>query len=336
MAMTRWSMSEGSTRSRRAFLFGLGAAACIASGSNDGASQSVHRRPTILDAPSNLGLMPPSPGKEPGVKLMAQALRAHGIVSRLSAEDAGEVVPPKCNPAIDPTTKIRNPAAIRAYSVQLADRLGVLLDEGRFPLVLGGDCSILLGSALAFARRGRHGLLFIDGHTDLLTPETSHTGGAAGMDLALATGTGPHLLTAIGTAYPYFQPRDVVVFGYRWPAPGENSPAAPQKPMTGFPLSAIRKLPVSRSVETAVNQFENAGLKFWVHVDLDVLAPEWMAAVDSPDPGGMTPEELTTTLRTAVRSKYCVGMEATIYDPTRDSTGKAADLILNVLSQTFS
>jgi arginase len=63
-----------------------------------------------------------------------------------------------------------------------------LLDQCCFPLVLGGDWSILPGSALALKRRGRFGLLFIDGHTDLLTPTTSQTGGVAGMDLSIVTG----------------------------------------------------------------------------------------------------------------------------------------------------
>ena len=69
----------------------------------------------------------------------------------MDAKDAGTVTPPKYESTIDPSTKIRNVAAIREYSIQLAGRLGSLLDEGRFPLVVGGDCSILLGAAWRFA-----------------------------------------------------------------------------------------------------------------------------------------------------------------------------------------
>ena len=65
---------------------------------------------------------------------------------------------------------------------------GDLLDRGRFPLVLGGDCSLLLGPTLALRRCGRFGLVFLDGHEDLLTPETSQSKDVAGMDLALACG----------------------------------------------------------------------------------------------------------------------------------------------------
>ncbi|HEY1743791.1 MAG TPA: arginase family protein [Granulicella sp.] len=296
----------------------------------------MHRRLTLLDAPSNLGLKPPSPGKEPGVRQMARVLRAHGIVTQLHAEDAGEVTPPNYQAAIDSATKIRNAHAIRDYSAQLASRIGTLLDENRFPLVLGGDCSILLGSTLALRKRGRYGLLFIDGHSDLLTPEISQTGGAAGMDLALATGTGPKLLTEIDAAGPYIQPGDAVVFGYNWPPPDEASPAAPKPPMMAFPLSTVRKQGAAHSAQTAVTHLEGIGRGFWIHLDLDVLAPEWMPAVDSPNPGGMTPEELLTTLKIAVSSKQCVGMEVTIYDPTQDPKEHGADLIVKLLVQAFS
>ena len=296
----------------------------------------MHRRLTLLDAPSNLGLKPPSPGKEPGVRQMARVLRAHGIVARLHAEDAGEVTPPQYQAAIDSATKIRNVHAIREYSTQLASRIGTLLDENRFPLVLGGDCSILLGSALALRKRGLYGLLFIEGHSDLLTPEISQTGGAAGMDLALATGTGPKLLTVIDTVGPYIQPSDTVVFGYNWPPLGEPSPATPKPPMMAFPLGTVRKQRVAHSAQTAVAHLESIGQGFWIHLDLDVLAPEWMPAVDSPNPGGMTPEELLTTLEIAVSSKQCVGMEVTIYDPTQDPKEQGADLIVKLLAQAFS
>jgi arginase len=296
----------------------------------------AHQHLTVLEAPSNLGLKPPASGKEPGVRYMAQVLREHGLVTRLHAEDAGTVIPPKYGSTIDPSTKIRNASAIREYSIQLADRLGLLLDQRRFPLVLGGDCSILLGSALALRRRGRHGLLFIDGHSDLLTPERSQTGGAAGMDLALATGAGPEILTDIESSTPYIQPSDVVAFGYRLPAPGEKSPDTPHPPMTALPLDKIRTEGIDLATASAVTHLQGCGLGFWTHVDLDVLSPDWMPAVDSPDPGGMTPTELIKVLKRVIGSRKCVGMELTIYDPERDPAGRCAKLIVDILSDAFN
>jgi arginase len=256
---------------------------------------------------------------------------------RLGAEDAGSVVPPAYAAAIDPAIKVRNASGIRDYSLQLADRIDELLGKGRFPLVLGGDCSILLGSALALRKRGRYGLLFVDGHADLLTPASSQSGGAAGMDLALATGLGPELLTAIENKNPYIRQEDTIIFGYRRPAPGEISPAAPQPPMGFFPLNLVQQQGIAQSARTAVAHLESLPTQgFWIHVDMDVLATEWMPAVDSPEAGGMTPQELSTLLQVATQSDRCVGMEITIYDPTLDPAGKGADLIVNLLAKVFS
>jgi arginase len=323
--------------SRRRFVGLIAGALCFLEHPGHAMKKSVHRRLAVLDAPSNLGLKPSSPGQDPGVKNMPGVLRAHGIVQRLQAEDAGSVVPPAYDGAIDPAIKVRNARGIRDYSLQLANRIEELLGQEKFPLVLGGDCSILLGSALALRKRGRYGLLFVDGHADLLTPASSQSGGAAGMDLALATGLGPELLTSIEGRRPYIMPEDTTIFGYRRPAPGETSPATPQPPMGAFPLNLIQQQGIAQSARTAVAHLASAPTQgFWIHVDVDVLATKWMPAVDSPEDGGMTPEELSTLLEIATRSDRCVGMEVTIYDPTLDPAGKGADLIVNMLAEVFS
>jgi arginase len=81
-------------------------------------------------------------------------------------------------------------------------------------VVLGGDCSILLGNLLALKRRGRYGLLFMDGHADFYNPEANSNGEAASMELALATGRGPDVLTSIESSGPLVNDQDVVAFGY--------------------------------------------------------------------------------------------------------------------------
>ena len=288
---------------------------------------------SILDAPSNLGLKPPEEGKEPGVKWMAQAIRSQGLVQRLGAIDAGKVEAPAYHDFLDPRLAVRNPEGIVVFAKALAARIRQLLEQNQFPLVLGGDCSILLGSTLALRQLGRYGLLFVDGHSDLLTPSDSLTGGAAGMDLALVTGTGPELLTNIDEQKPYVRPEDTVLFGYRSSEAEANTAS---KPMKSFPLDAIRVQGVAESAEQAITYLESSpALGFWLHLDVDVLSPEWMFAVDSPDPGGLTPEELAILLKTVSQSKRCAGMQITIYDPTLDRDGVCANRIVEILVSTF-
>ena len=144
-------------------------------------------RIAALDAPSNLGLRPPAEGVAPGVYKLAGALRDTGLLRRVDAVDAGVVTPPRYLPAPLPGEAVRNEAAQARYALRLADRVGALLDAGAFPLVLGGDCSILLGPALALARRGRYGLLYVDGHDDFTHPGNADSDAlsTAGADVAL-------------------------------------------------------------------------------------------------------------------------------------------------------
>lgn len=163
----------------------------------------------IIEAPSVLGLRPS------GVQDLPTALLDADLRATEGAVRAGRVEPPAYDPTRDPDTEVLNPHGIAGYAVRLADAVGGVLDEGRFPVVLGGDCSILLGNLLALRRRGRHGLLFLDGHTDFYQPAAEPNGEAASMELALVTGRGPRLLTDLEGRGPLVRDEDVVAFGFR-------------------------------------------------------------------------------------------------------------------------
>src|SRR5215216_2885567 len=180
------------------------------------------RRIAVLDAPSNLGLRPPTATSVPGCYKAPGALRDQMLVSRLGARDAGCVTPPRYDPGDwRPGDGVAHSDAISWYSRRLADRIEALLEAGEFPVVLGGDCSILLGSALATRRRGASagghvGLVYVDGHSDFRHPgNASYVGAAAGEDLALVTGRGQADLAAIERRRPYYRDVDVVVMGIR-------------------------------------------------------------------------------------------------------------------------
>ena len=102
------------------------------------------------------------------------------------------------------------------YSSLLADALAGVLDAEEFPVVLGGDCSILLGAMLALRRRGRHGLLYIDGDADFYQPEVNPLSGAASAsDLAFATGRGPDVVRDLEGRRPLVRDDDVALFACR-------------------------------------------------------------------------------------------------------------------------
>src|SRR5512139_4306919 len=111
------------------------------------------RRIAVLDAPSNLGLRPQTASSVPGCAKAPGALRDNDLVAALGARNAGCLTPPRYDPGDwRPGDGVCHAREISGYSVTLADRIGSIIDRGEFPLVLGGDCSVLLGSALAMHR----------------------------------------------------------------------------------------------------------------------------------------------------------------------------------------
>jgi arginase len=281
----------------------------------------------VLDAPSVLGLRPPAPGRVPGARRLPEALRANRLVERLRAADAGRVDPPPYSPELDPATGVRNGTAIAGYSVALADRLVDLLGAGRFPLVLGGDCSILLGAMLALRRLGRYGLVSVDGGLDFRHPGNAHLVGAvgsvAGEDLAVVTGRGAPQLTDLEGRRPLVAEADVVAMGHRGLEPVADELLATA--MTLVDVAELRRLGPAEAGVHAVAVLARRGVRgFWVHVDADVLDPEVMPAVDAPEPGGLGHRELTALLQTLNASELAVGMQLTIFDPDLDPDGRLA------------
>ena len=295
------------------------------------------RRIAILDAPSNLGLRPPTETSVPGCAKAPGALRDHDLVARLAARDAGCLTPPRYDPGDwRPGDGVCHADRIAAYSVALADRIGSIIDAGEFPVVLGGDCSILLGSALAMHRQGdvvggRIGLVFVDGHSDFRHPgNASYVGAAAGEDLALATGRGQADLAGIEGRRPYFRDVDVVVLGIR--AQDEYRLDLQAAGIITRPVPALRVEGAARTAQWARDQLSDCA-GYWVHVDVDVLDPAVMPAVDAPDPGGIAFAELELLLSGLVDTPRCLGVEITVFDPDYDPDGSyAAEIVETVVA----
>ncbi|MFF5175014.1 arginase family protein [Micromonospora sp. NPDC000089] len=293
------------------------------------------RRIAVLDAPTNLGLRPPTSTSVPGCAKAPGALRDHGLLARLRARDAGCLTPPRYDPGDwRPGDGVCHATEISGYSLALADRIGAIIDRGEFPVVLGGDCSVLLGSALAMHRLGeavggRIGLVFVDGHSDFRHPgNASYVGAAAGEDLALVTGRGQADLAAIEGRRPYFRDVDVVVLGIR--AQDEYRLDLQAAGITTRPVPALRAEGAARTAQWAHEELADCA-GYWVHIDVDVLDPAVMPAVDAPDPGGIAFAELEILLAGLVDTPHCLGVELTVFDPDYDLDGSYAAEIVNTV-----
>jgi arginase len=279
---------------------------------------SAAPRYAVIEAPSVLGLFPG------GVERLSAALLDAGFADALGARRAGRVEPPPYNPHRDPTTGLLNPTGLRDYAHQLADATGDVIDGGETPIVLGGDCSILLGNLLALNRRGRHGLLFLDGHADFYHPEAEPNGEAASMDLALATGRGPRVVTDLDGRRPLVRDEDVVVLGRRDAEEADEAGSQPieDTPIAVLDLHTVRERGAHRAAYDALERVNRSDLDgFWIHLDCDVLDDAVMPAVDYRLPDGLSWDELETVLRAALETGRAAGLEVTIFNPAFDPTG---------------
>jgi arginase len=290
----------------------------------------THPSYAIVEAPSVLGLFPN------GVETLPDALLSAGLAERIGARRAGRLEPPTYDPHRDPATGLLNPDGIVHYSRALADAVAQVRAQGDFPVVLGGDCSILLGCVLATRREGRSGLLFLDGHADFYQPEAEPNGEAASMDLALATGRGPELITDLERLRPLVRDEDVFVLGRRDAeiADEEGSQRIEDTGIAMIELPALRRQGVVDAVRCALDRLCKPAVDgFWIHLDADVLDDAVMPAVDYRMPDGLSWDELSIILERAIGSGRAVGMDIAIFNPKLDETGAIARAFVDALAQ---
>ena len=306
---------------------------------------SRRRRIAVLDAPCNLGLRPPKPGAAPGAAKLAAALRGRGLLEKLGAEDAGRLTPPAYAPDPDPETWYRNGQGLEAFSPILADHVGRIVRSGRFALVLGGDCSVLIGSMLGLKALGRYGLVFIDAHDDfsVIRDLDRYKGilAAAGLDLGIVTGRAPGGLGDLRGQKPYVREEDVVLFGLSREEPSDSEYFATEV----LDTTAMRQIRVQEVRERGPEAAAREALAtlaarpldgFWIHLDVDVLDKRHMPAVDSPNPDGLDYDQLGAALRALLGDPRVAGMDLTIYDPELDPDGVYGDRLTETLAGAFA
>jgi arginase len=278
-------------------------------------------RYAIIEAQSALGHVP----EHLGVERAPSVLLGAGLADGLPARRAGSVVAADYSATRDPQTEVMNPQALADYSSELADAVTAVLDQGEFPVVLGGDCSLLLGTMLALRRRGRYGVLYIDGDADFYQPEVNPLRGAASAsDLAFATGRGPDIVCDLEGRRPLVRDGDVAVFACRDADDRDRAGCQPLPPdMLVVDRDRVRQLGAEQAAREAVAFLtrESGPEGFWIHLDADVFDETLMQAVDDPRPDGLAWEEAIVAIRMAIASGRAMGLQVAIYNPDIDTDG---------------
>ncbi len=283
-----------------------------------------------------IGVPTNSSGLADGVVRSPAVLRQRGLATALARlpgfTDAGDLALPVPVPVRGPSGLLAEDALV-AMIGQVAEAVGDARGRGLFPLLLGGDCPVILGALAALqAERDRAGLLFIDGHEDAWPPRASPTGEAADSELGLALGLfNAGLSPQLRVALPRIDPADVAAVGPRDTA---ELAAAGVESLDGQLGALIRPPDLTAGRYAAAL----AGLPppWWLHTDLDVLATGELAAVDYPQPGGLTWGQLTGLTATALAADGCAGWSVCIYNPDLDPGRDGANAIISYITQAIT
>jgi arginase len=300
----------------------------------------IKRKVRIIGVPMDLGA-----GRR-GVDMGPSAIRIAGVNQAISllgweVADSGNVHvhPPEALDAINPRAHYL-PQIAEAAS-EIAARVKDALEEGSLPVILGGDHSIAVGSVAGVAsfyreRAKRIGIVWLDAHTDINTPETSPSGNIHGMPLAALLGYGPEALTNIMGFSPKVLPEHTVIIGARSVDPGERE-LIKSLGIRVFTMKDVDEMGMARVMEEAVEIASRNTAGFHVTVDMDFLDPSYAPGVGTPERGGATYREGHLAMEKMADSGRVLAVEVAEVNPLFDTANKtgqlAVELILSALGK---
>jgi arginase len=266
---------------------------------------------------------------ERGEQLAPTALRKAGIVEALAADDRGDL-PVKVDDAHrDEQSGVIAYRQIVEANIRARDAVRNAAESGSRPLVLGGDCSLLPGAlAGVSAGGGALGLCLVDGHVDAHDGDTSRTGEAADMPLAVALGRGAREWVGVGERTPILAPEDVVVLGHRTDPDDLAEIALVPPAVTRFPATEILASEPEPIGEWAAGRLAGRPRGFWLHFDTDVLDESELPASTYRAKGGLHWDHLDKLLRPLLTSPALAGLSIADFRPDLDPHGHYARRIV--------
>ena len=295
------------------------------------------RQVAIIGAPLDLGQ------ERRGVDMGPSAIRNAGLEERLQSlgfevRDHGNV-----ETAVPEATAVHDERArflpeIKATCERIAAKVVEELEVGATPIVLGGDHSVALGTLGGLASvHGAGGVLWIDAHPDVNTPETSPSGNVHGMGLAAALGLAGDWFASDVWPLPAVDPKRVALVGIRHTDEGERR-LLREAGVRVFTMSEIDRIGVERAVREALDRVSGPG---FVHVslDMDALDPELAPGVGTPVRGGLTYREAHLALELVAEAGVAGSLEVVEVNPILDRENTTAltavELVASALGKTI-
>jgi arginase len=293
-----------------------------------------HSHIAILGAPLDLGQ------DRRGVDMGPSAVRVAGLNARLvslgyEVTDLGNIPVEQAEAANPGEAHAKYLEQIATACLSLGERVHRALAGGFLPLVLGGDHSVAVGSvagvAKAFRERGENiGLIWLDAHADMNTPESSPSGNIHGMPLACLTGAGPRELTELLGPSPKVQPRNAVIVGLRDVDQTEKAHVH-QSGVRAFTMRDIDERGMRAVMEDAIRIATNGTAGFHLSLDMDFVDPADAPGVGTPVRGGATYREAHLAMEMICDSGKMIAMEVVEVNPVIDESNRTAGLAVELI-----
>ncbi len=296
----------------------------------------------IIGVPMDLGA-----GRR-GVDMGPAAIRVAGLGARAGAlgysvKDCGNVFVEQVERLRDENDKARYLDEIAHACARLADKTAKILDDGGMPVILGGDHSIAIGSASGVSKhfhdRGKKlGIIWLDAHADMNTPETTESGNIHGMPLACLMGRGPDQLARLFDFAPKVEPRNVALIGIRDIDAGERA-LIKELGVRAFTAREMDERGMNAIMDEAL-QIASAGTAgYHVTLDVDFIDPRFAPGVGTPVPGGATYRESHLAMERIADHGGMVSLEYAelnpIYDVRNQSAEVGVELLLSALGKSI-
>lgn len=292
-----------------------------------------HSHISIIGAPLDLGQ-----GRR-GVDMGPSAVRVANLNARVRSlgyevEDLGNIAVEQAEgwPAGDPHAKYLPQIAVACEA--LAAQVGDTLSRGRMPLVLGGDHSVAIGTAAGvaahFRKQGRNiGLIWLDAHADMNTPETSPSGNVHGMPLACIVGMGPARLVDLLGFRPKTPARNTIIVGLR-DVDQLEKPHVRESGVRAFTMRDIDERGLRAVMDEAIRLASDGTAGFHLSVDMDFVDPKDAPGVGTPVRGGATYREAHLAMEMICDSGKMLSMELVEVNPVIDEFNRTADLAVEL------
>lgn len=275
----------------------------------------------------------------PGVSLGPSAIRYAGITEKLmkigyNVKDEGDILANKPLSPLTDGVKLRFLDEVTRVNTELCNKISKVMAEGRFPLILGGDHSIAIGTIAGVVQHKKNiGVIWFDAHGDINTEMTSPSGNIHGMPVAVSLGYGHERLTSIGGIHKKLQPEKLVYIGCRDLDEGERK-VLKELGITVFTMHEIDRYGMTEVIERAIKIAGEGTDGIHVSFDVDSLDPAYVQGTGTRVPGGLTYRESNLALEMIALSEKLVSAEFVEVNPIIDNqnvTAKTAVALMGSL-----